>query len=56
MEIKWNKYMIVELWLLSLWLIPAIYEVYEGSADAAFQAASLYLSMVPVVGYSNVSV
>ena len=36
---------------LSLWLISTVYEVYEGSADAAFQAASLCLSMVPVVGY-----
>jgi len=52
MEIKWNKYIIVMSWLLSLWLILAIYEVYKSSADAAWKAAILCLSVVLVVGYN----
>ena len=29
-----------------------VYEVYESSADAAYKAAALCLSTVPVVGYT----
>src|ERR1700730_8411011 len=34
-------------------LTLTIYEIYEGGADAAFQAATLCLSIVLVVGYSE---
>ena len=30
-----------------------VYEVYESSADAAWKAATLCLSAVPVVGYTD---
>ena len=42
-EIKWYKYMKVDPWLRSLWLILAVYEVYKGGADATLWAASLCL-------------
>ena len=38
--------------ILTIYEVYEVYKVYESSVNAAFQATTLYLSTVQVVGYT----